>query len=446
MLNNFLSSLKYKHYLFALLIGLIIVFGMFSVIYEELTFSSDNISSVLKTSQVGLYLHFPRSSKAEPSWTLLPSEVKNSLTTLVPDFFREQNVIEGLNPTEYAYVTFTDNQTVEPAWLIVWSQPILPLLPDNLTAATSGNLLVISQQAEQIKTKYLTNNSLGETLADKIWSGLSRPANAPYLYVDFSRWPATWPSVGLLGEWRLVLNDSFFEIVELSTNNFKDSDESDKVWLDTFSSENVLFYNLSAIELKWLWQHNTQAQASYLNLVEWQAMTGIDLFTALSNLSTSFNFVLNPSGDEEKLPTWLLSLPNEQKSYDLIISNLTSGLGYLKPKIKVTTLPDQSVINELVAADEKLNFQQYNLSGQIVNIVYFTEENYVFYLPYNNQLLVGNSLKLLNRLITESKGGSSLGECFKNPDKLYSFKTNPGQQFSIGYWNNKKQPVYRLCY
>jgi hypothetical protein len=446
MLYNFFSSTKYKHWLYGLLIGLIVFFSLVSIVYEEWTISSDNISGNLSVEEVGFYLHFSHYNNEDKNWELLPADMKITLASLFPNFIEQQNIVKSLSPQEYAYVLFKQTDEIAESWLLFWPQQTLPILPNNLTAATSGNLLIISQQAEQVKQKYFNQNLVNNSLAAAIWPGFSRPARVPYAFIDFAKLPTNFQKFDLQGTWRVEIYDSFIEIVALTKQTNRQSNYANSQWLDSFYGEDMFFYNLNPVELNWIWQQNQASNNWYKNLQKIQAMTGINLEQELINLGGYYNLVVSAPVEYGELPTWVAGLPNEAQVHNLLVQIVGKILGYSNPQIKETFLPDKTVIKEFIAQDQIPDFQTYSLSGQEINIIYFSPSDYLFYTQINNQYVIGNSLKLLNRLISRAQGEAKQTICQNNPEANFSFKSIDKEFYSFSYWSNTKLPIFRFCY
>lgn len=445
MINDFFSNTKYRHWLFGLLLACLSVFGLVSIVYEEWTVSSDNIINNLAVENIALYLHFPQPVVADKNWQKVPADIKTNLFLSWPDFFSQEKLLASLSAQEYAYVIFNSDNKNDFGWLVYWPQQTLPALADNLTAATSGNLLIISHQAEEIKNKYFNQEQVTDSLLTKVWPGFFRPSSAPYAYVDFNKLPPDYNKFNLANDWRLIITEDYIEVVSLVKSNMTDNDNKNKQWLDSFYGEDRLFYNLKANELTWLWQQNN-LEIWHKNLNDLQSLTGINISEELKNLGGYYNLVVSQDTLSEKnIPTWLVSLPAEKKVTDLINQAVARVLGYLNPRLKETILPDKSIIKEYIITDQTADYQIYNLSGQEVKIIYFNSDDYIFYTRLNNDYIIGNSLKLLNRLITKAKGEVKRNICQNEPEASYSFKIDQ-KLYSISAWHNKKQPIYRICY
>lgn len=445
MLNYFFPQVKYRHWLYGLLIALLVVFGLVSIVYEEWGTSSDNIINNLTAKDIGFYLHLPNSLSNNENWQTVPADLKVSLSNFVPDFFSQEDLIGSFSDQEHAYVIFNSDNKNYFGWLVYWPQQTLPVLNDGLTVATSGNLLIISNQAEEIKNKYFNNILDTESLLTKVWPGFSRPTSVPYGYVNFNNLTTNYNSFNLTGSWRWEVHENYLEVVSLEKIYNQRADYKNKQWFDTFYGEGRLFYNLKADELVWLWQQD-QSQEWYQDIKKLQAMTGINIEQELLNSADFYDLVIATENKGNKqLPAWLLSLPAKKNVSEIVNKIIAKILGYYHPEIKETILPDKTTIKEFIATEQEVNYQIYNLSGQDINIIYFNSDDYFFYTLMNNRYFVGNDLKLLNRLITKAQGQEKNSICQDNPESNYSFKI-ADKLFGISYWNNKKQAIYRVCY
>ncbi len=445
MLNNYLLSTKFKHWLFGSLVSLLVVFGLVSIVYEDLNVSSDNIISNLTTENIGFYLHFSHALVDDANWQSVPTDLKTNLLSSFPDFFAQQNLINSLSAQEYAYVIFRSEEMNDVGWLVYWPQQTLPELADNLTAATSGNLLIIGYQAEAIRDKYFSTKSGNDSLLIKVWPGFSRPSDAPYAYVDFNNLASGYNKFNLSDSWRLEIYKNYIEIKSLEKSDQVINNHKNKQWLQSFSGENMFFYSLKADELIWLWQQNQSADW-YKYVKKLQAMSGVNIEQELIKLGGYYDLVVSMENKKkENVPAWLISSPAEQKIHNLIFQVTAKILGYFNPQIKDTILPDKTVIKEFIATEQNVNFQTYNLSGQNIYILYFNTEDYIFYTLIDNRYVIGNDLKLLNRLITKAKNQVEQTICQDDPEENYSLRIGD-KLYSFSYWYNKKQLIYRACY
>ncbi len=446
MLKHFFPQVKRRYWFYGILIAILFVFGLMSVIYEEWLDSPDNIINNLSVESIGFYAHFPNSLSNDKNWQALPTELKENLYNAKPDFFSQEKQISSFFQSEYAYVVFSSENKNYFGWLIYWPEQTLPVLANSLSVATSGNLLIVSNQADEIKDKFFNNISARGSLLTKVWPNFSRPINAPYGYVNFNNLAKEFNLFNLVGSWRWGIYDNYLEIVSLENDYVSLADNKDRQWFTTFYGENWLFYHLNAEEFIWTWQQN-QSQEWYKKFKQLSAITGIDIEQELLQVNSFYDLVISTDHTENKqISPWLLSLPIDDNFFEIINKIIAKMLGYFQPQIKYKTLPDKTIIKEIIASEQPVNWQNYNLLGQNIKIIYFTPHDYVFYTLLNNRYIFGNDLKLLNRLITKVQGHQKINSiCQNNPTANYSFKLN-NKLLSLSYWVNKNQVKYRFCY
>ncbi len=445
-----LSSEKNKNWqrwLLAILVGLLVVFGLVTIVFEEWTINLDNIVNILPAEPVVFYMHFDQRIDEEKNWSSAPAVLKDYFSQQLSADLMPIELVNKIATPEYALAVFAENDQLLSAWIMFWPKTDIPASLFDYQFATSGPWLIVSPAASKIKQNYFQTNWPDNKLSTKVWPKFTRPTTPIYLYADTDRLPRINQTFNLTGAWRLEVFPGQMQLTSLTqakTNKTK-SNYFLNNWPRIFFDQNLVLYNAAATDLKWLLE-NQWLQPNLVNYSFILAnMTGIDLGETIGKIHGPINLVLSNKIDKSN-PEWLLAMPNQAIIKELFTKAVSQYLGYADPVVREKKLPDNSLVYEYIAEPKEVDWQTFYLANQLVQIVYFSNKDYFFWAEIDGLVVFGNNLNYLNDLLTKHESNKPLPICLEKADFSLIFNKNNNIYSIIRSINNKNQVNYTICY
>jgi len=390
------------------LIIITVVFGLVLIIYEDWQVDKDNLSGYVPSDSVYFYIHFNQRSPTDSWWPQLP--LFNSFAgDLFPDFLNEFNFFSKQDLSEMAYVLFLDNGNLVSGWLLAVHDSGLSIdLPNqDWQRRSQGQVQAVSLQVKFLDKvlpavtgkqnslkKYLQIKKVNDIDANYFYlkadEKLSILPGATKLFalIDSSQFSDEWVFThqpGWLQAQRLGAK-SFFRLPSLKPKN------SD--WTQIFTDDSLVVYNLSSEQALILLENpllppNLQDIATTVEekyQVSWRDF----LPEVVGPISLALDL---PQAE------WLVKGKITIRGQDIIKQAVSLVAGYYNPQPEEVLLPDGSKVKELKVESVSLEYQKMFINEQPVSIVYFNKNSYFVWFEEGEEIVLGNSLKMINQYI-----------------------------------------------
>jgi len=390
-----------KNKLFACIIVAVFVFGLVAIIYEETHKYQDKLAQIIPAHQVALYLHSAGNEQSNARWQTLPPELTHSWLTQFPDFFSEWKYIQTLPVSQYAYLLIDVQGKLLSAWLVY-----VPAQDENLLTLEKNyiqyqDVLIISEQAQEIADTLSLAKDTQEYLDVYIKKYGRVLTESTWGYIDFTLLPEKLDVIAREGKWQLQIYPRQMSLYALEsvTNDFVLP--TDTLWLQIFADEHLVWQGLEISEISDLFKKNLFIAKIQSQLSTFTAMTDFNLVSLSSKFTGPVNAVVS-IGDNEPF-YWLIKTSWSDELITEINKYIRNIIGFSSPTMTTSTLPDGSFVHEYVAIPKDFEYQELWKLNQAIKIVYINEKDYFMFIRQGDQLLFGNSLKLLNRYLSQAK-------------------------------------------
>jgi hypothetical protein len=438
-----------KNKLPAFIIVAVFVFGLVAIIYEESYKYQDKLAQIIPADKVVLYLHSAGNEEANARWQSLPTELTNIWLAQFPDFFSEWKYVQTLPVSQYAYVLINAQGKLLPAWFVY-----LPTADANSFILEKNyvqyqDVLIISEQAQEIvdilslvkdEQEYL------DVYLKKRGSGFTASAGG---YIDFTLLSDKLDLLAGEGKWELQIYSRQISLYSLETSADYLLLPTDTLWLQIFSNEYLVWQNFDITEVASLFEKNIFGPKIQSLLTTFTAMTDFNLVNLSQKFTGPINAVVSMGENEQFY--WLIKTNWSGELMAEIDKYLRNIIGFSSPIMTTSTLPDGSFANEYVAIPKDFEYQELWQLNQDVKIVYVNEKDYFMFTRQGNQLLFGNSLKLLNRYLSQAKQPSeNIKKCLVPGGKglISNYTQQPDEKNPIIVREiiGKQGQAYLLCY
>ena len=438
-----------KNKLSAFIIVAVFVFGLVAIIYEETHRYQDKIAHIIPTQQVALYLHSAVNEESNARWQSLPSEFTHAWFAQFPEFFTEWKYVQTLPANQYAFVLFSKDNKLLPAWLVY--APAHDKNPVVLEKKYMRyqDVLIISEQAQEIVDIFSFSSDGSEYLDTYIKDHGRALTEGTWGYIDFTLWPEM-PDIFIdKGKWQLQIYPQQLTLHPLESVIDDVVLPTDMLWLQIFADEHLVWQGLEISEISDLLEKNMFTQNIQSQLSTFTAMTDFNLVNLSSKFTGPVNVVIS-AGDNEPL-YWLVKTSWSGELIAQIDEYIRYIIGFNSPTMTTSTLPDGSYAHEYVAVPKDFEYQELWQQDQNIKIVYVNEKDYFMFARQGDNLLFGNSLKLLNRYISQSRQPSeSIKNCLipggKGLISNYSKQKNEKNPIIVREILDKQGKSYIVCY
>lgn len=396
-----------------------VVFGVVLVVYEDRLLYQDSLSQYVPSPETSLYLHFNR--RGLPADWLDKQVVLNSLIAKFPTFASELSFFQKQNIPELAFVLLRVDDKISSGWLLTAQnenfQPILPS-PDwqsvnfsnSYAVSLDSNFLqpiTLTQQGNKENLKkhlvaktnnhnlnnYVYFNNLSElsTGIDEVEGG--------WEYLKDIVWPTEWLVTLSNGRWdvKVFTGEAKFRLPTFGRVNPR--------WAEVFWQENIVLYNFDKASLISLWQLVNWPTEIDLAIRQWASKYQLNIDELFGEIDGSVDVAWQgPLGqaDSYKNIWWIVRADISSRGQAMVKEALALKLGYLKPWPEETKLPDQTVIKELKVKPQLVDWQEMYINQQLIKVLYFDQDDYFIWWPEGEEVIMSNSLKMVNRYIMNS--------------------------------------------
>lgn len=389
-----------KNKLPAFIIVTVFVFGLVAIIYEETHKYQDKLAQVIPVHKVALYLHSAGNEESKTRWQTLPPELMHTWLAQFPDFFNEWEYIQTLPVSQYAYVLIDIQGKLLPAWLVyVPAQDANPL-PLEKNYIRYQDVLIISEQAQEIVDILSLKNDESEYLDDYIKKHGNALTEGSWGYIDFTLWPENVDTFTAKGKWQIQIYPRKLMVNSLDLVIDNLALPTDTLWLQIFADEYLVWQGLDVIEIFDLFEKNIFTQNLQSQLTTFTAMTDFNLLSLSPHFTGPVDAVVSAGGNEPFY--WLVKTNWSGELMNKINEYIRSIIGFSSPTMTTSTLPDGSYAHEYIAIPKDFEYQDIWQLNQAIKIVYINEKDYFMFTRQGDQLLFGNSLKLLNRYLSQA--------------------------------------------
>lgn len=389
-----------KNKLPACIIVAVFVFGLVAIIYEETHKYQDKLAQIIPAHQVALYLHSAANEESNARWQTIPPELTHTWLTQFPDFFTEWGYIQTLPVSQYAYVLIDIQGKLLPAWLVYVPVQDVNSITLEKNHVRYQDVIIISEQAQEIVDTLSLAKDRQEYLDVYIKKYGSALTESAWGYIDFTLLPEKLDILVREGKWQLQIYPRQISLYSLESTDNHLMLPTDTLWLQIFSNEHLVLQDLDITEVSDLFEKDMFIPQIQSQLSTFTAMTDFNFVNLSSKFTGPVNAVVS-AGDNEPF-YWLIKTSWSGELIAEINEYIRHIIGFSSPTMTTSTLPDGSYAHEYVAMPKDFEYQELWQLNQTIKIVYVNEKDYFMFTRQGDQLLFGNSLKLLNRYLSQA--------------------------------------------
>lgn len=448
------KKILYYRIWFTVLLILTAVFGAALIIYEDWQIEQDRISKYIPYQDIIWYMHL-----REP----LSSEYLGLAKVINENFGAEYEDLKKFDFRELSFLLYQQDRKDYSGWFLYDRDDNFDysILAENWHAHKIDKIVVISSSWEFIERfknyKVDHDNSIKKYLSNyKVNRGIG---NFLYWNIDknyeLSGSLANVVKNKISGEWLVYSDKNNLAVEKLpkkSVFQLPFFHESSRSFVQNFSDANILVMN-----------HNLEQNKNVFNSQDYlleiikpiEDKYNFNIFNILSKTKESHDLALYLSenrANDNRNYLWIGRGMFTKQGFMDVHEIMKTRMGWQMPTEETVVLPDSTEIIEFKVMPVDFEYQTANISGKIVNVVYFNKDSYFIWFKDGDFTVLGNSMKLINRYILQTKAGVN-NKCVENSSELIKLDANFSknlveagvESIFIGKNNSKFDNSYLIC-